>query len=118
MGRIVGGFGASHVLFPPDGVDAHAERAIDGMLEIRRRIKALAPDLMVLASADNLNNFTLAQQITLAVGIADHFDSLGDGGVPPRRFAGERVFFWASLAWPHAGAMTWCRRRRCAPTMA
>jgi len=92
MGRIVGGFATSHVLFPPGGVEAKADRVIAGMLELRRRLHALEPDVVVLAGADHLNNFSLAMQVTLAVGVADTFTTLGDGGAPPVTFNGHRAF--------------------------
>lgn len=91
MGRIVGGFGMSHVLFPPNGVEPQAERVIAGMLDIRRRIAALEPDVIVLAGSDHLNNFSLAAQITLAVGVADSFTTMGDG-TPTTTFPGHRAF--------------------------
>ena len=64
MGRIVGGFATSHVLFPPTGVEAQAGRVLDGMLRIREQVRALAPDLVVLAGSDHLNNFSLAMQVS------------------------------------------------------
>ena len=92
MGQIVGGFATSHVLFPPAGVEAQAERVLQGMLEIRSRIAALEPDVVVLAGSDHLNNFSLAMQVTLAVGVADAFTTLGDGGAPSVTFKGHRAF--------------------------
>jgi aromatic ring-opening dioxygenase catalytic subunit (LigB family) len=64
---------------------------VSGMLEIRRRLHALRPDVLVLASSDHLNNFNLAVQVTLAVGIADEYVSWGDAGLPQVRFAGHRA---------------------------
>lgn len=92
MGRIVGGFATSHVLFPPAGVEAQAERVMTGLLELRARIKTLAPDLVVLAGSDHLNNFSLAMQVTLAVGVSDAFTTLGDSGAPSVTFPGHRGF--------------------------
>lgn len=92
MGQIVGGFGTSHVLFPSRGVEEKAARVFDGMMDIRARVQALKPDLIVLASSDHLNNFSLAMQVTLAIGVADTFTSLGDGGVPEMTFPGHRAF--------------------------
>jgi hypothetical protein len=92
MGRIVGGFATSHVLFSPDGVEEQAERVFAGMMEIRAAVRALAPDVLVVASGDHLNNFTLRQQVTLAVGIADSFVPWGDMGIPQTPFAGHRAF--------------------------
>jgi hypothetical protein len=92
MGRIVAGFGASHILFPPAGVEAQAERVFEGLMEIRRRIRALAPDVLVLAGSDHLNTFSLAMQVGLGVGVADAFTTLGDGGAPATTFPGCRDF--------------------------
>lgn len=92
MGRIVGGFATSHVLFAPTGVEDQAHRVFAGMLEIRSRILSLAPDILVVASSDHLNNFTLKHQVTLAVGVADEFVPLGDMGIPQTPFAGHREF--------------------------
>lgn len=92
MGQIVGGFASSHVLFPPAKVEAQAERILAGLLDMRRRVRDLAPDLIVIASSDHLNNFNLAAQITLAVGVSDTYTTLGDGGVPVASFPGHRDF--------------------------
>lgn len=91
MGKIVGGFATSHILFSPTGVEEQADRVADGFLQIRDRIAELKPDAIVLVSADHLNNFTLAVQVTLAVGIADEHTSFGDGGVPVMTFPGHRA---------------------------
>jgi hypothetical protein len=92
MGRIVGGFATSHVLFPPTGVEARAERILQGMLDLRARVRALEPDVIVLAGSDHLNNFNLAMQVTLAVGVADQYTTLGDAGAPIVSFRGQRNF--------------------------
>ena len=55
MGRIVGAFAMSHQLGAPDGVEEQAERAFAGMREIGRRIRALAPSLIVVVTSDHLN---------------------------------------------------------------
>lgn len=91
MGEIVGGFALSHVLFPPTGVEGQATRVLEGMLEIRRRVRALKPHVLVLAGSDHLNSFSLAMQVTLGVGIADEYTTLGDAA-PVTTFAGHRVF--------------------------
>ncbi len=92
MGRIVGGFATSHVLFSPAGVEAQADRVFQGMLDLRRRVQALKPDVIVLAGADHFNNFNLAMQVTLAVGVADEYTTLGDAGAPVVTFRGQRSF--------------------------
>jgi aromatic ring-opening dioxygenase catalytic subunit (LigB family) len=92
MGKIVAGVGASHILFPPDGVEAQAERVFQGLMEIRRRIRELEPDVMILAGSDHLNSFNLAMQVGLAVGVSDQFTTLGDMGLAPATFPGHREF--------------------------
>jgi hypothetical protein len=92
MGEIVGAFGMSHVMFQPDGVEEQAERVLRGMLELRKRVRALAPDVLVLAGGDHFNNFNLALQVPLVIALSDRFRSLGDGGVPVSEFAGHRAF--------------------------
>jgi len=92
MGRIVGGFATSHVLFDPAGAEEQAERVFAGMMAIRDQIRRLEPDVLVVASGDHLNNFTLKHQVTLAVGIADTFIPLGDMGIPQDSFRGHRAF--------------------------
>ncbi len=90
MGRIVGGFATSHLLLPPAGVEAAAARVMDGMMQVRIQVAALQPDVLVIASSDHMNNFTLKHQVTLAVGIADEYVPLGDMGLPQTRFQGCR----------------------------
>lgn len=91
MGTIVGGFATSHILFSPDGSEEQAERVFQGMLQIRDQVRALDPDVLVLIGADHLNNFNLSKQITMAVGVADEFTTLGDG-IPVTTFPGKRDF--------------------------
>jgi aromatic ring-opening dioxygenase catalytic subunit (LigB family) len=92
VGVLAGGFGTSHVLFSPKGVEAQADRVFAGMREIGRRVRALDPDVIVLISSDHLNNFTLSMQANFAIGIADEFTPLGDTGVPKVPFHGHRDF--------------------------
>lgn len=91
MGAIVGGFAASHVLFSSQGVEQQAANVMHGLLEMRRRIQELDPDVLVMAGSDHLNTFSLAMQVTLGVGVADEFTTWGDG-VPVTTFAGHRAF--------------------------
>lgn len=92
MGQIVGSFGMSHVMFAPDGVEAQAERVLGQMLKLREKVRALVPDVIILAGGDHFNNFNLALQVPLAIALSDHFRTLGDGGVPVTEFAGYRAF--------------------------
>lgn len=90
MGKVVGGFGTSHILFPPDGVEEQAERVFAGMMEIRARIAAIKPDILILAGSDHLNNFSLGMQVTLAIGVSDSWCSFGDSGLPGTPYPGHR----------------------------
>ncbi|RVT92939.1 protocatechuate 3,4-dioxygenase [Sphingomonas crocodyli] len=92
MGRIVGAFGMSHVMFPPKGVEHQAEAVLQGMLHIRERVSALRPDRLVLIGPDHFNNFDLALQIPLAIATSDRLQTLGDGGVPVTTMNGDRAF--------------------------
>jgi aromatic ring-opening dioxygenase catalytic subunit (LigB family) len=92
MGRVVGAFGMSHVMFAPTGAEQQAEAVLQGMLAVRERVAALRPDRLVLVGGDHLNNFNLALQIPLAIAVSDDFRTLGDGGVPVTEFAGDRAF--------------------------
>jgi aromatic ring-opening dioxygenase catalytic subunit (LigB family) len=92
MGHIAGAFATSHTMFAPKGVEAQAERVWQGMLEIGRRVRTLAPDVIVLASNDHMNNFDLRLQVPFVVGVADEYTPLGDMGVPRTPFPGHRAF--------------------------
>lgn len=92
MAKIVGAFAMSHVVFEPEKAPAKAARVWAGMREIGRRVGELSPDLIVLATNDHLNNFTLALQTPFIVGVADDYLPLGDMGIPKARFRGDRAF--------------------------
>lgn len=92
MGKIIGAIGMSHIMFPPDGIEEQAERVLQGMLAVRDKVRELNPDLVILAGGDHLNNFNLAVQVTLAIGVCDSFVTMGDGGVPANEFPGNRDF--------------------------
>ncbi len=92
MGTIAGAFAMSHVVFEPEKSPDRAARVWSGMREIARRIQALSPDLLVIATNDHLNNFTLALQAPFIVGVADEYTPLGDMGIPRTPFPGSRGF--------------------------
>lgn len=82
MGKIVGGFATSHVLFSRAGHEAQADTVFEGMTEIGRRIDALSPDVVVIVSNDHMINFNTLFQAPFVVGIgADHV-AFGDLAVP------------------------------------
>ena len=92
MGAIAGAFAMSHVVFEPEKCPDKAARVWAGMREIARRIQSLNPDLLIIATNDHLNNFTLALQAPFIVGVADEYTPLGDMGIPQTSFPGSREF--------------------------
>ena len=105
MGRIVGAFAMSHQLGAPDGVEVQAERAFAGMREIGRRIRALAPSLIVVVTSDHLNNFSLDEPAPFAIGTADQFTPLGDMGLPRDPVPGGPDFAAGLMAYARAQGM-------------
>ncbi|MEI9852005.1 MAG: hypothetical protein WDN24_15490 [Sphingomonas sp.] len=106
MGQIVGAFAMSHQLGAPDGVEEQSERVFQGMKEIGRRIRALAPDVLVVVASDHLNNFSLAAPAPFAIGIAASFDPLGDMGLPRDSVPGAPDFARGLRAFAEAGGVT------------
>ncbi len=98
MGSIVGAFAMSHQLGAPDGVEEASERVFQGMREIGRRVRARAPDLIVVLTSDHLNNFSLADPAPFAVGTAASFTPCGDMGLPRDPVPGAPDFAEALLA--------------------
>lgn len=92
MATIVGAFAMSHQLGAPASVEEQSERVFQGMREIGRRIRALAPDVLVILGSDHLNNFTLTRPMPLAVGTAPSFMPFGDMGLPMEPIPGAPVF--------------------------
>ena len=82
MASIVGAFAMSHQLGSPDGVEEQSERVFQGMREIGRRIRALAPTALLIVTSDHLNNFSLTRPTPFAIGTADAFVPFGDMGLP------------------------------------
>jgi len=82
MGRIVGGFATSHVLFSRAGHEAQADAVFEGMTRIGQEIEALAPDLVVIVSNDHMINFNTLLQAPFVVGIGMSHTPFGDLGIP------------------------------------
>jgi aromatic ring-opening dioxygenase catalytic subunit (LigB family) len=91
MARVVGAFATSHILFNPDGVEERAQRVLDGMAEVGRRIRAVDPELLVIISGDHMFNINLAMQIPICVGVADTWIPFGDMGLDRKPFPGHRA---------------------------
>ncbi len=92
MGQLVGAFATSHVLLERKGVEAQADRVFEGMMEIRRRIDALNPDIVVLVGDDHFINFDLAYEIPFAIPVQDEMMTAGDAGLPVMPFRGDPQF--------------------------
>jgi 2'-aminobiphenyl-2,3-diol 1,2-dioxygenase, large subunit len=105
MGQIVGAYAMSHQLGSPEGVEEQSERVFQGMREIGRRIRALAPDVLVIVSSDHLNNFSLGEPAPFAVGTADTLHPLGDMGLPRDPVPGAPEFASGLLAFAQAQGM-------------
>lgn len=82
MGVIVGAFATSHVLGTPEGVEDQAERVFQGMREIGRRLQAARPDVLVVITADHLNNFHADRPAPFAVALDEVLFPYGDMGLP------------------------------------
>jgi 2'-aminobiphenyl-2,3-diol 1,2-dioxygenase, large subunit len=99
MGQIVSAAATSHTFGVPEGVEAQAQRVFDGIDRIGAAIRASKPDVMLIATSDHLNNFSLDFQIPLAVGISDQWLPYGDLGVPRKAFPGHRDFATGLVAY-------------------
>lgn len=98
MATIVGAFAMSHQLGSPDGVEDQSERVFQGMREIGRRIRALAPTVLLIITSDHLNNFSLTRPTPFAIGIADRFVPLGDMGLPRDPVPGAPAYAQSFIA--------------------
>lgn len=92
MGQIVGAFCTSHVLMARTGAEDRADRVFDGMMEIRRRIDALDPDIVVLIGDDHFLNLNLSYEIPLAVPLMEELVPFGEAGLPRQPFRGSPEF--------------------------
>jgi len=74
MGQIVGAFTASHspgITGFPDRAEPAQRRAVEeGYGEVRRRIEALEPDVVIAVSVEHFTNFFLSNLPAFAVGTA------------------------------------------------
>jgi hypothetical protein len=62
------------------------------MLEIRRRVDALDPDIVVLVGDDHFANFDLAYEIPFGIPVQDVMTPVGDAGLPQSPFRGNPEF--------------------------
>src|SRR5689334_5596184 len=73
------------------------ERLYAGFHEIRRRLAAARPDLLVMFVNDHLQNFPYSNMPAFCVGLADAYDAPSPGGatlmrIPARKIAGAPAF--------------------------
>ncbi|AWW74413.1 protocatechuate 3,4-dioxygenase [Erythrobacter sp. KY5] len=92
MAEIVGGFASSHILMSSNGVEDQANRVVEGMVEIGKRIRSLKPDVILVATNDHMFNESLAMQAPFSIGVADTYTPFGDLGVPQVPRPGHRAF--------------------------
>jgi hypothetical protein len=117
MGAIAGAFAMSHVVFEPEKCPDKAARVWAGMREIARRIQSLEPDLLIIATNDHLNNFTLALQAPFIVWPTNTRRS-GIWAFRARPSAAAAILRMVSCALPRGPALTWRAPRRSRPITA
>lgn len=105
MGRIVGGFAMSHVLGAPAGVEVQSEIVFAGMKEIGARVRALAPDVLVVVSSDHLNNFQLGEPVPIGVAVDAVLTPLGDMGLPKDPIRGHAAFTTGFVSFAGTGVV-------------
>lgn len=90
---IVGGYATSHVLFPSQGVEAQAQRVVQGFREIARRIRAVDADVVMLVSSEHGPTLPpLGPQPPFAVGTGATFRTFGEMDIPKVTIPGQAEF--------------------------
>jgi 2'-aminobiphenyl-2,3-diol 1,2-dioxygenase, large subunit len=89
---VVGGFATAHIMMKRGSAGEAGERVFAGMKEIGRRIRALAPDLIVVVSSDHYYNYRIGHAPLFAVAAADMFTPFGDMQLPQDRFPGDAAY--------------------------
>jgi hypothetical protein len=106
MAEIVAAALASHAPLitgrPDVSRPAQRERLHAGFHELRRRLAAARPDLIVAFVNDHLQNFPYSNMPAFCVGLADAYDAPGPGGaplmrIPPRKVPGAPAWGLALL---------------------
>jgi 2'-aminobiphenyl-2,3-diol 1,2-dioxygenase large subunit len=98
MAKLVGSFAVSHIVMSPQGCEADAGAVVSGMREIGRRLKSLAPDVVVVISSDHMFNINLALQPPFTVGIAESYVPFGDMDIPRDPIKGHPALARAIVA--------------------
>lgn len=116
MGKVIGAFATSHTMFPSDGVEAQAQKVVDGFSELGRRVRDLGPDLVVMVSSEHGPTLLPSgPQPPFVVPVTDSFPTFGEMGIPKVRvpsnadfaggllnYASARGFDIASMSTIHA----------------
>src|SRR2546428_11498440 len=86
------------------------ERLYAGFHEMRRRLAAARPDLLVMFVNDHLQNFPYSNLPAFCVGLVDAYDAPSPGGstlmrIPPRKIPGAPTWGMALLEAGLAGGL-------------
>src|SRR2546428_1263462 len=86
------------------------ERLYAGFHEMRRRLAAVRPDLLVMFVNDHLQNFPYSNLPAFCVGLVDAYDAPSPGGsalmrIPPRKIPGAPTWGMALLEAGLAGGL-------------
>src|SRR3989440_13059212 len=101
------------------------DRLYDGFHELRRRLAAARPDLLVMFVNDHLQNFPYSNMPAFCVGLVDSYDAPSPGGsrlmrIPARKIPGAPKGGMALLEAGVAGgldfALSYWSRARGAPS--
>src|SRR2546427_5416589 len=106
MAEIVAAVLASHAPLitgkPEIARPEQRERLYAGFHEMRRRLAAARPDLLVMLVNDHLQNFPYSNLPAFCVGLVDAYDAPSPGGstlmrIPPRKIPGAPTWGMALL---------------------
>jgi aromatic ring-opening dioxygenase catalytic subunit (LigB family) len=98
VGKIVGAFATSHVVFSSAGVEAQARTVIDGFKQIGRKLSSANPDVIVMASSEHGPTLLpLGAQPPFAVGTGAWMETFGEMSIPKVKIPGSPDFAAAFL---------------------
>jgi len=106
MAEIVAAALASHAPMitgrPDIATPAQRDRLHDGFHELRRRLAATRPDLLVMFVNDHIQNFPYSNMPAFCIGLAKAYDAPSPGAarlmrIPPRKVAGAPEWAMALL---------------------
>lgn len=95
---------------PPLAKPEQRQHLEAGFAELRRRLAAARPDLVVMFVNDHIQNFTYANMPAFCVGLADAYDAPGPGSerslkIPARKVAGKPAWAGDLLESGHAAGI-------------